>query len=105
MTYDMVEHTVEIDEYISATIKIPKKLTAIELKALMVKANKLFNLAEVPIVAKRAANNVVGRQEAISLIKMWKEGLQAQVQQRLKVNDLKKAAARIQYAKDKYKLR
>ncbi len=33
----------------SATLKIPKVLTAIELKALMMKANKLFNLAEVQI--------------------------------------------------------
>ena len=46
---EMIEHTIEIDEYVSVTLKIPKVLTAIELKALMYKANKLFNLAEVPL--------------------------------------------------------
>ena len=50
MKNEMIEHRVEIDDYVSATIKIPKILTAMELKALMVKANKLFNLAEVPLV-------------------------------------------------------
>ena len=49
MQSELIEHTVEIDEYLSATIKIPKVLDALELKALMAKANKLFNLAEVPI--------------------------------------------------------
>ena len=48
---ELIEHTVEIDEYVSATIRIPKVLTAIDLKALMYKANKLFNIAEVPLVA------------------------------------------------------
>lgn len=49
MNEDIVEHKVEIDDSISATLKIPKVLTAIDLKALMHKANKLFNLAEVNI--------------------------------------------------------
>lgn len=50
---EIVEHEVEIDDNISATLKIPKKMTAIDLKSLMLKANKMFNLAEVPIMAKR----------------------------------------------------
>ena len=50
MEKELIEHKVEVDEYISAIIKIPKVLTALELKSLMSKANKLFNLAEVPIV-------------------------------------------------------
>ena len=50
---ELIEHKIKIDEYISAEIKIPKVLTAMDLKALMYKANKLFNLAEVPIVEKR----------------------------------------------------
>lgn len=50
---EIIEHIVEIDNYLSATLKIPKKLTAIELKALMMKANKLFNLSETPLVEKR----------------------------------------------------
>ena len=46
---DKIEHIVEIDEYTEVKLKIPERLTPIELKALMHKTNKLFNLAEVPI--------------------------------------------------------
>ena len=54
---DFVEHEVEIDDYITATLKIPKVMTAMDLKSLMVKANKLFNLSEVPIVARVVKGN------------------------------------------------
>ena len=46
---EVVEHIVVVDEYISAILKIPKELSALDLKALMVKSNKLLNLAEVRI--------------------------------------------------------
>lgn len=46
---ELVEHTIEVDEYTNVTLKIPKVLTPIELKSLMMKANKLFNLSEVPM--------------------------------------------------------
>lgn len=47
---ELIEHRIEIDEYASAILRIPKVLTAIDLKSLMNKANKLFNLAEIPLV-------------------------------------------------------
>ncbi len=50
MTNELIEHSIVVDEYITATIKIPKQLTAMEFKALATKANKLFSLAEVQIV-------------------------------------------------------
>ena len=50
MEEELVEHIVDIDQYVSVTLKIPKVMTALELKGLTMKANKLFNLAEVPIV-------------------------------------------------------
>lgn len=42
-------HIVEIDRYTEVTLKIPKRLDAIELKALCAKATKLFNMAEVVV--------------------------------------------------------
>lgn len=51
---ELVDHKVEIDKYTELTLKIPKVMTALELKALTVKANKIFNLSEVPLVAKRS---------------------------------------------------
>jgi predicted RNA-binding protein with RPS1 domain len=41
----LVEHHVVVDNYISATLKIPKILTALELKGLMIKAKKLYELS------------------------------------------------------------
>lgn len=61
---DLVEHTIEIDEYASAVLKIPKQLTAMDLKALMHKANKLFNLAEIPLVPKKISGKYVKLDDA-----------------------------------------
>ena len=50
MQSELIEHIVEIDKYMNVNIKIPKILTAMEFKALTSKADKLFKLADVPIV-------------------------------------------------------
>jgi len=44
---ERIEHKIVIDQYTEVTLKIPKTLTAMGLKALMMKANKLFNLSEI----------------------------------------------------------
>jgi len=53
---DVIIHKVIIDESISAELKIPKVMTALDLKALMHKANKLFNLSETNITASKPRN-------------------------------------------------
>lgn len=72
---ELIEHKIEIDEYVSATLRIPKVLTAIELKALMIKANKLFNLADVPLAAggspRRYVRNSLGDEQKKALIKEY----------------------------------
>jgi len=50
---DLIEHTLEIDNYISASVKIPKVLSAIEFKGIMMKVDKLLKLAESPIVERK----------------------------------------------------
>jgi hypothetical protein len=50
---ELITHTVKIDKYIELNLNIPKVMTPMELKALTTKANKIFNLAEVPIVEKK----------------------------------------------------
>lgn len=70
MTEEIIEHTVEVDEYISAIIKIPKTLTAIDLKALMFKANKLFNIAEVPLIDK-PKRKYMKKDETLKLIEKY----------------------------------
>jgi hypothetical protein len=45
-TIEKISHKIIIDEYIEVTLKIPKVITAMGLKALMLKANKLFNLSD-----------------------------------------------------------
>ncbi|KKM60141.1 hypothetical protein LCGC14_1544840 [marine sediment metagenome] len=47
---EIVEHTVEIDDYVSVKLKIPKVMTAMDMKALMQKANKLFTLSDTPMI-------------------------------------------------------
>jgi hypothetical protein len=48
---ELVQHVVEIDNYTEVTLKIPKRLSVMALKGLLTKANKMFNIAEVPIEA------------------------------------------------------
>jgi len=47
---EVVEHLIKIDEFLTVTIKIPKVMTAIDFKGLSSKANKIFNLSEVPMI-------------------------------------------------------
>lgn len=49
----MLIHNIKIDDYTELTLKIPEVMTPIELKALMYKANKIFNLSDVPINESR----------------------------------------------------
>jgi hypothetical protein len=56
LTDELVEHKIVIDEYTELNLKIPKFLTPIELKALMVKANKIFNISDVPIAQQSLVN-------------------------------------------------
>jgi hypothetical protein len=53
MSEELVDHKVVIDDHVEVTLKIPKVMSALELKGLTTKATKLFNLAEVPIVQKK----------------------------------------------------
>ena len=46
MNEELIEHEIVIDEYMTATLKIPKVLTAMELAALMAKAKKMFNISD-----------------------------------------------------------
>jgi len=48
-----IEHFVDIDEMMELKIKIPERLDALELKALMSKADKLFKLSEVQIISEQ----------------------------------------------------
>lgn len=56
---ELIEHTIVIDEYITATIKIPKILTALELAALMTKARKMFNISEVMIEQPQQPKKII----------------------------------------------
>lgn len=51
---EFVEHFIDIDELMELKMKIPKRLDALELKALMVKADKLFKLSEVTIAPQES---------------------------------------------------
>lgn len=44
---ELIEHEIVVDKYLSATLKIPRVITSLELKALFMKANKLFNISEI----------------------------------------------------------
>jgi len=76
---ERIEHIVEVDEYLEVKLKIPKRLNAMSLKALMTKATKLFNMAEIPIVQKRTYNkskngnryNSPYSEEALVELKKW----------------------------------
>ena len=77
MEDDLIEHIIDVDEYISITLKIPKVLTPMGLKALTVKANKLFNLSEVPLVDSKkrqyGIRNGISNEEKIEYIKKYDE--------------------------------
>jgi len=73
---EMITHKVIIDDSISAEIKIPKVMDAIDLKALMHKANKLFNLSETNITASKRSGASVQWTPKLDkqLKKLTKEG-------------------------------
>lgn len=52
MINEQIEHTIKVDDNISMTVMIPKVITALEFKALSMKANKIFNIADVCIQDK-----------------------------------------------------
>lgn len=52
-----VEHIVEIDKYIEVKLKIPKRLSAMDLKGLMSKTDKLFKLSEAKMVSTAEKKN------------------------------------------------
>lgn len=55
-TNGKIEHIVEVGDDIEVKLKIPYRLTAMELKALSMKANKLFGLSDVPLAARRTTS-------------------------------------------------
>ncbi len=82
---ELIEHIVEIDDYISVIIKIPKRLDALKMKALMMKTNKLFNLSEVPIqegprgsykkkIRKKTDYTKFSIEELTEIVKSWITG-------------------------------
>lgn len=75
----IVEHKIIIDDNMSATLNIPKELTAIELKALMHKANKLFNLSETTISNKNLRGNYkrLSNEEKKEMVTQYDKGKEA----------------------------
>jgi len=54
MKMEKIEHEILVNDYIKVILSsIPKVMTPLDFKALTHKANKLFNIGEVPIVEKR----------------------------------------------------
>ncbi len=47
---DLIDHEIVIDQYVKVTLSIPKKLTTIELKGIMIKANQLLKMSEVTVM-------------------------------------------------------
>lgn len=46
---ELIDHVVNIDEYVKVTLSIPKTLTAVELKGIMIKANQLLKMSEITV--------------------------------------------------------
>jgi hypothetical protein len=82
----LIEHEVVIDNYISATLKIPKLLTALELKGLMIKAKKLYELSGNDIHIKRPYNKKNSKKEKEVTIPL-KAGKQNSAQKYIKWED------------------
>ena len=57
---ELIAHTVNVDKYTELTLKIPKVMTALDLKSLTLKANKIFNLSEVPLVSRKQSSSSNG---------------------------------------------
>lgn len=46
-TNELMMHFIEVDEYTTIQLSIPKRLSAADLKGLMMKANKIFNISDM----------------------------------------------------------
>lgn len=76
---DYLEHYVDIDNMMELKLKIPKRLDPLELKALMVKTDKLFKLSEVTIdrdvgEVKKTTRNYVKKNNKASY-NIWTEDM------------------------------
>lgn len=71
---DLIDHEITIDEYVKVTLSIPKKLTAIDLRGIMLKANQLLKMSEISIPQQPMRTNV---KRGIGLV--WKEGMLAEL--------------------------
>jgi len=46
---ELIEHEIKVDKFLSVKMKIPKKMDALELKALATKSQKLLNLSDLSV--------------------------------------------------------
>ncbi len=76
METNLIEHEIEIDDYVKVTLSIPQKLTAIELKGIMIKANQLLKLSEISISTQQPGTYKKRRE---GLGSVWKEGMLAEL--------------------------
>ena len=101
---ELLEHIVDIDKFMEVRLKIPKRLNALELKALMSKANKMFNLADVPIVAEHTTiqplKNVGGRPR--TWMRVWNDKIELDLA-RLRIDGFT-APEIAQFLNEKYNL-
>ena len=49
MNEELIEHTIKVDKYMELKINIPKVMTPMDFKAITMKANKIFNMVEIPM--------------------------------------------------------
>jgi hypothetical protein len=70
------EHSIVIDEYVTVKLNIPVELSAMTMKALMFKVNKLFNISEVPMKDSHHKRHVNGfsMEERAQMVKEWRSG-------------------------------
>ena len=84
MHTDLIDHEIAIDDYIKVTLSIPKQLTAIELKGIMIKANQLLKMSEVTVLAGGIpSRHYKPRRANVE----WKEGLVEQLVNAIEARD------------------
>ena len=74
MTEETNTTMIQLDEFIKVEMQIPKVMDALQFKALMTKANKLFNLAEAPLEVapkepKKYAKRIEWTKEMIDVLR------------------------------------
>lgn len=57
MEENLIKHYVEVDHHITIELKIPTRLSVLQFKGLMLKADKIFKVSEVPLVATKKTYN------------------------------------------------